>query len=103
MSTIKHMVTFSLHTGKDNEQADAFLNMSKQELTEIPGVQQFEVFRQTSGKNDHDYMFSMVFADQAAYDAYNQHPVHVKYVKERWEKEVRAFQEIDVVLYEQNA
>lgn len=103
MSTIKHMVTFSLHGSKDNKQAEAFLNMSKQKLAEIPGVQQFQVFRQTSDKNDHDYMFSMVFADQAAYDAYNQHPVHVPYIKERWEKEVRSFQEIDVVLCKQKA
>ncbi|WP_411350129.1 Dabb family protein [Paenibacillus sp. WLX2291] len=100
MSIIKHMVTFSLHSGRNNEQAEAFLRMSKQELADIPGVQQFEVYRQVSGKNDHDYMFSMAFADQAAYKAYNQHPVHVNYVKERWDKEVQSFQETDVVLYE---
>ncbi|TXK70275.1 Dabb family protein [Paenibacillus sp. N3.4] len=81
-------------------EAEQFLVGSAQELAEIPGVEQFEVFRQVSTKTDYDYGFSMVFADQTAYDAYNVHPVHTAYVAERWVKEVSRFQEIDFRLFE---
>lgn len=94
------MVTFSLHAGKDTPEAEAFLKESAVELAQIPGVQQFKVFRQVSAKNEYDYGFSMVFANQDAYDAYNVHPVHQTYVTERWLKEVNLFQEIDFVEYE---
>ncbi|BFT71786.1 MULTISPECIES: Dabb family protein [Paenibacillus] len=97
---IKHMVVFNLQVGKDTPEAEQFLRGSAQELAAIPGVEQFEVFRQVSAKTDYDFGFSMVFADQAAYDAYNVHPVHTKYVAERWVNEVSRFQEIDLTVYE---
>ncbi|MFF2889128.1 Dabb family protein [Paenibacillus sp. NPDC057967] len=100
MSAIKHMVVFSLHSGKDNEEVELFLRTSKDELAAIPGVEQFEVFRQVSPKADFDYGFSMVFADGQAYESYNNHPVHVQYVQERWLKQVNRFQEIDLVLHQ---
>jgi hypothetical protein len=37
----------------------------------------------------------MEFASQAAYDGYNAHPDHVRFVEERWLKEVADFLEID--------
>jgi hypothetical protein len=37
----------------------------------------------------------MEFADQAAYDAYNNHPSHVGFVRDRWLVEVSEFQETD--------
>ena len=55
----------------------------------------FAVNRQVSAKSDLNWQFSMVFADQAAYDAYNAHPDHVGFVAERWVPEVAAFQEYD--------
>lgn len=97
---IKHMVIFNLQVDKDTAEAEQFLKGSALELAAIPGVEQFEVFRQVSAKTDYNFGFSMVFADQAAYDAYNVHPVHTKYVQERWVKEVSRFQEIDLTLYE---
>lgn len=99
MTAIRHMVVFTLHAGKDNAQAEAFLRESKEELAVIPGVESFEVFRQVSPKADFDYGFSMVFADEKVYGDYNAHPVHVRYVEERWKKEVSRFQEIDLVAY----
>jgi hypothetical protein len=39
----------------------------------------------------------MEFADQAAYDGYNVHPLHVRFVAERWVPEVEAFLEADFV------
>ena len=37
----------------------------------------------------------MEFADQAAYDGYNEHPVHTAFVADRWVPEVADFLEID--------
>jgi len=48
-----------------------------------------------SKKNDYAFGFSMEFADQAAYEGYNEHPKHVAFVKDRWEREVQKFLEID--------
>ncbi|MFD0675674.1 MULTISPECIES: Dabb family protein [unclassified Paenibacillus] len=95
---IKHMVIFNLKHEVGTREAKLFLQESQAILAAIPQVQQFEVFRQVSGKNDYDFGFSMVFADSAAYSAYNIHPVHVDYVKNRWEKEVTRFLEIDLQL-----
>ncbi|MBR2563630.1 MAG: Dabb family protein [Bacillus sp. (in: Bacteria)] len=99
MNRITHMVTFTLYAGKDNADAETFLQESKEALATIPGVENFQVLRQVSIKNEFDYCFSMEFADQAAYDAYNDHAVHRQYVAERWEKEVSRFQEIDLMQY----
>ncbi|AOZ92537.1 Dabb family protein [Paenibacillus crassostreae] len=98
-SSIKHMVIFNLHSGKDTPEAEAFLKDSATELAAIPGVQQFEIFHQVSIKNEYDYGFSMIFANQIAYDTYNNHPVHQNYVATRWLKEVSQFQEIDFINY----
>ena len=43
----------------------------------------------------------MEFADEAAYAAYNGHPDHVAFVRDRWAPEVGAFLEIDYELLEQ--
>jgi hypothetical protein len=37
----------------------------------------------------------MEFASQAKYQAYNEHPEHVAFVKGRWIPEVEEFLEID--------
>ena len=39
----------------------------------------------------------MVFPDQAAYDAYNTHPVHIDFVETRWVPHVSSFQEYDFI------
>lgn len=93
---IRHTVVFTLKHAHGSLQEKAFLRDAKV-LAEIPGVEKFEQLRQVSPKNDYEFGFSMEFADQAAYDAYNSHPKHVKFVKERWEREVERFLEIDHV------
>ena len=37
----------------------------------------------------------MEFSDRAAYEQYNAHPDHVRFVQERWLSEVTDFLEID--------
>jgi hypothetical protein len=39
----------------------------------------------------------MEFWDEAAYRAYDAHPEHVAFVRDRWLPEVEAFMEIDYV------
>lgn len=46
-------------------------------------------------RNAFTFGASLEFADQQAYDTYNNHPDHVRFVNERWLKEVDDFMEID--------
>jgi hypothetical protein len=64
-------------------------------LNDIPGVQNFARLKQVSDKSEFAFGFSMEFADRAAYDVYNNHPVHTAFVAERWAHEVEAAQETD--------
>lgn len=91
---IRHTVAFRLvHPAGSPDEAD-FL-ASGRALADIPGVERFEQLAQTSAKNDFTFGFSMEFADAAAYDAYNQHPVHTAFVRDRWIPEVADFLELD--------
>jgi hypothetical protein len=94
---IRHSVIFVLKHAHGSLQEKAFLR-DAMVLAEIPGVEKFEQLRQVSKKNDYEFGFSMEFASQAAYDAYNVHPRHVKFVEERWKREVERFLEIDYEL-----
>ena len=91
---IRHTVVFRLkHKMGSQEEADFLAEAQK--LSRIPGVGNFEALRQIGRKNDYTYGLSMEFADEAAYEGYNGHPDHVRFVKERWMKEVDGFLEID--------
>jgi heme-degrading monooxygenase HmoA len=91
---IRHAVAFRLkHAEGSAEEAD-FLRANA-ELVTIPGVEEFELMREVSPKNDFRFFLSMEFEDRAAYDAYSAHPDHVAFVTGRWDHEVVDFQEID--------
>lgn len=91
---IRHTVVFTLKHAKGSAEEKSFL-ADALVLAKIPGVGSFEQLRQTSSKNDFAFGFSMEFADQAAYSAYNEHPDHVAFVQGRWIPEVAEFMEID--------
>jgi hypothetical protein len=91
---IRHTVVFRLKHPRGSAEEKSFLDAGMA-LASIPGVQQFEQLRQVSPKNDYHFGYSMEFADQAAYQGYNNHPAHVAYVRDRWIPEVEAFLEID--------
>jgi quinol monooxygenase YgiN len=93
---IRHTVVFRLKHAPGSAAEAAFLDAAKA-LIAIPGVKKFEQLRQVSPKNDYAFGFSMEFADQAAYDGYDQHPAHVAFVRNRWVPEVEKFLEIDYV------
>ncbi len=91
---IRHTVAFRLKHPRGSAEEAAFLS-DGMVLATIPGVEKFEQLKQTSPKNDFQFGYSMEFADQAAYSTYNDHPLHVAYVRDRWIPEVEAFLEID--------
>lgn len=93
--SIQHTVVFRLLHEPGSKAEVEFLDAAARILAAIPGVTDFVVNRQVSSKSDLAWQFSMVFADQAAYDAYNTHPEHVEFVATRWQAEVASFQEYD--------
>ena len=91
---IRHTVAFRLkHAPGSREEAD-FL-AAADVFAKIPGLDNFEKLRQVSPKNGFAFGFSMEFSDRRAYDGYNAHPDHVRFVQERWIPEVAEFLEID--------
>ncbi len=93
---IRHTVVFTLKHPQGSAAEKKFLEDALV-LTQIPTVQAFERLKQVSPKNGYKFGFSMEFADQAAYDTYNDHPLHVAFVRDRWKAEVSDFMEIDYV------
>jgi hypothetical protein len=97
---IRHTVVFGLrHAPASAAEAD-FLRTARERLTPIPGVERFEVLRQTGGQSEFRFSLSMEFADGDAYRAYNEHPDHTGFVQERWIPEVEEFLELDFEPYD---
>ena len=91
---IRHTVVFTL-SHQEGSPAEADFLAAARALAAIPGVEEFQVLRETSPKNAYRYGISMEFAGPAAYAAYNEHPDHVRFVNERWLAEVSDFLEVD--------
>ena len=96
---IRHTVVFRLRHAPGSAAEAAFLQAARDELTPIPGVERFEVLRQTSESSTYAFSLSMEFADAATYEGYNGHPAHQGFVHERWIPEVEEFQELDFEPY----
>ena len=96
---IIHSVFFRLNHESDSEGESSFFKKASL-LETIPGVTDFKVLKEISPKNPFRFGFSMEFYDQAAYDAYRNHPDHVQFVQQIWLSEVAEFQEIDYVEYQ---
>ncbi|MFJ3034681.1 Dabb family protein [Curtobacterium pusillum] len=94
---IVHAVCFSLVHEPDSAGEAAFLAAARATLPSIPGVSEFTVSRQVSEQSDFRFQFSMRFADQDSYSAYDSHPAHQGFVGTRWADEVASFQEFDFV------
>ena len=93
---IRHTAVFRLKHAVGSAAERDFLAANRA-LKSIPGVEAFELLRQVSPKNDFTFGISMEFADDVAYQGYNNHPAHVAFVRDRWVPEVAAFMEIDYV------
>lgn len=93
---IRHTVAFNLKHERGSVEEKNFLSEALA-LARIPSVKSFEQLRQISAKNGFSLGFSMEFDDQAGYDAYNEHPTHTAFVRDRWQVEVSDFLEADFV------
>ena len=85
---------FTLKHAPDSE-GERLLPEKARDLATIPAVQNFERLRQVSPQCGYTFGLSMEFADQAAYDACNNHPLHQSFVEKIWLEDVSACQEID--------
>ena len=91
---IRHTVVLTpKHDPGSPEEADFLAAAAR--LASIPGVEAFEILRETSPKNGYRFGISMEFAGPEAYAAYNEHPDHVRFVQDRWLPEIEDFLEID--------
>ena len=91
---VRHTVAFTLvHEDGSAEERD-FLEAAEH-LATIPGVEAFELLAEVSPKNGYRYGISMEFANRSAYDRYNEHPDHIRFVQQRWLAEVSEFLELD--------
>ena len=91
---IRHTVSFRLRHPAGSDAERDFI-AAAEKLGQIPGVEAFDILSEVSPKNAFRFGISMEFADADAYEAYNLHPEHVRFVEERWVNEVEEFLEID--------
>jgi hypothetical protein len=91
---VRHTVAFTLVHEEGSVEEHDFLAAAEQ-LADIPGVEAFELLAEVSPKNGYLFGISMEFADGAAYDRYNEHPDHIRFVQQRWLSEVSEFLELD--------
>ena len=91
---IRHTVAFTLLHPAGSEEERNFLEAAER-LATIAGVEAFELLAEVSPKNGYRFGIWMEFADQGAYERYNGHPDHVRFVQERWLPEVSEFLELD--------
>jgi hypothetical protein len=97
MPTIRHTVAFALPFREGSDEEAAFLR-SAQRLASLPGVEQFVVLHTFGDRDGAPWALSMDFADQAAYDGYNAHPLHRAFVETEWLPTVTSFAESDFIL-----
>lgn len=91
---VKHSVIFTFKSKVDKNIQQTFLEASAK-LASIPGVKNLEVLKQISEKNNYDYGILMEFDNHDAYQSYNIHPQHQRFIEEYWLQYVDQFMEID--------
>jgi len=91
---IRHTVAFTLVHAEGSAGERNFLEAAER-LATVPGVEAFELLAEVSPKNGYRFGISMEFTDPSAYERYNEHPDHVRFVQERWLSEVSEFLELD--------
>jgi hypothetical protein len=91
---IRHTVAFRLVHPEGSAGERDFLEAAAR-LATVPSVEAFELLAEVSPKNGYRFGISMEFADRRAYERYNEHPDHVRFVQERWLSEVSDFLELD--------
>lgn len=78
---IRHMVLFNLKPAGNWKD---FSKLTLDKLSPIPGVEDLAVGASIDPKAKYRYLLTMNVPDKKTLDAYLNHPIHVKYVKEDW-------------------
>jgi heme-degrading monooxygenase HmoA len=91
---IKHSVIFKLRYANGSPEEKDFLTAASR-LAAIPGVEKFELLRQTSPKNHFHFGIAMEFSTNDRYQHYSQHPDHQNFLDQHWMSGVSDFLEID--------
>ena len=91
---IRHTVTFKLKYQNGSLEENEFLEQARK-LSSLPTVSKFECLKEISQNNDYDFGLSMEFDDMDAYEAYNNHPMHVSFVQDYWIPQVVGYIELD--------
>lgn len=91
---ICHSVVFTMNVPKGSSEEKVFMDEVKK-LASIPGVKNFECLPQISKTNDFDYGISMEFDTLIAYERYNEHPDHIRFIENFWKSHVGDFLELD--------
>ena len=99
---IQHTVVYRLKHPLNSDKEKDFQEAIAR-LADIPGVKHLRRHRQVSPKNKYTFGLSMEFSTMDDYRAYNKHPLHVDFVKNRWVPEVATFMEIDYTAYRKSA
>jgi CMP-2-keto-3-deoxyoctulosonic acid synthetase len=94
---IRHAGLFTFKTNVTEQEKRSFFSALK-DLEQIESVKKLEISRQISPKNKFEYGFSMEFANEDIYKAYNIHPQHDAFVQNYWLKYIEDFMEIDTIL-----
>jgi Stress responsive A/B Barrel Domain len=95
-TNIRHAGLLKFKSTVTAQEKQAFF-IALKNLEHIKGVEKMEISKQISSKNTFEYGFSMEFANEDIYNAYNIHPSHDAFVKNYWLKYVADFMEIDTV------
>ena len=93
---IEHTVFFALRHPPGSDAEKAFFARAEA-LSEIPGVEGLRRVDEVSAKNPYQYGLVMRFSSPSAYDRYNEHPEHQRFVEEAWLPNVTQYIEIDYV------
>jgi heme-degrading monooxygenase HmoA len=91
---IIHSVALSLKPEMSKEERANFFDAAM-DLSNIPGVENFQFLKQVSIKNPYHFFISMEFETEALYQAYSNHPQHLHFIEKYWIPFVVAFQEGD--------
>ena len=91
---LTHIFAVKLKKETSHEDAREFLQKTAEMLPAICGVQNFRMYEKTKGENE--YIFYMEFEDAKAYELYNAHPIHFRYVMEVWDKVAGTVEVIDL-------
>ena len=94
---IRHTVAFTLNHQSGSLQETEFIEAARS-LAQIPKVKKFECLKEIGKKNNFNFGLSMEFDDMDAYEEYNKHPSHQRFVQDHWIPNVSDYIEIDYEL-----